>query len=41
MRKVTFGILRNMNYKYFQYLKEINEQRNFSFSLDGEKQGSS
>ena len=42
MRKKIFGSTRNLNYKYFQYSKEINEQRSFSNSnsIDGEKQGS-
>jgi hypothetical protein len=40
MRKKTFGSIRNLNYKFFKYSKEINEQRSFSNTLDGEKQGS-
>ena len=41
MKKRTLGPTRNLNYKFFQYSKEISEQRSFSNSLDGEKQGSS
>ena len=41
MRKRTLGSIRNLNYKFFQYSKEINEQKGFSISVDGEKQGSS
>jgi hypothetical protein len=41
MRKKTLGLIRNLNYKFFQYSKEINEQRNLSSSIDIEKQGSS
>ena len=40
MRKKTYGSIRNLNYKFFQYSKEVNEQRCFSNSIDGEKQGS-
>ena len=40
MRQKTFGAIRNLNYKFFQYSKEINEQRSFSNSIDGERQGS-
>lgn len=40
MRKKTLGSLRELNFKYFQYLKEINEQRGFSNLIDGERQGS-
>jgi hypothetical protein len=42
MIKKTFGSMRNLNYKFFQYSKEINEQKGFSNSIDGgERQGSS
>ena len=41
MLKRTMGSTRNLNYKFFQYSKEINEQKGFSNSIDGEKQGSS
>ena len=41
MKKISFGVIRNLNYKFFKYSKEINEQRNFSASIDVEKQGSS
>jgi hypothetical protein len=40
MKKITFGTIRNLNYRFFQYSKELNE-KNFSNSLDGEKIGSS
>ena len=40
MRKKTLGSLRELNFKYFQYLKEINEQRGFSNLIEGERQGS-
>ena len=40
MRKKTYGSIRNLNYKFFQYSKEINDQKGFSNSLDGERQGS-
>jgi hypothetical protein len=41
MKRTTFGSIRNLNYKFFQFSKELNEQRNFSSFNDGEKQGSS
>ena len=41
MIKKTFGSMRNLNYKFSQYSKEINEQKGFSNSIDGERQGSS
>ena len=40
MKKRTLGSIRNLNYKFFQYSKEINDQKGFSNSLDGERQGS-
>ena len=40
MKKKSFGLIRNLNYKFFQYSKEFNEQKNYSLSID-EKQGSS
>ena len=41
MKKKPFGLIRNLNYKFFQYSKEFNEKKNYSISIDGEKQGSS
>ena len=41
MKRITFGSTRNLNYKFFQYSKELNEQRGFSNSIDGERQGNS
>ena len=41
MKKISFGVIRNLNYTFFKYSKEINEQSNFSSSMDIEKQGSS
>ena len=40
MKNKSFGLIRNRNYKFFQYSKELNEQKNYSISNDGEKQGS-
>ena len=40
MRKRTIGTTRNLNFKFFQYSKEINDQKGFSNLIDGERQGS-
>ena len=41
MKKITYGSTRNLNYQFFQYSKEYNEQKNVCNSIDGEKIGSS
>jgi hypothetical protein len=40
MKKKTFGLIRNLNYKFFEYSKQLNDTKNMQNSID-EKIGSS